>query len=77
MLVETYEYKKINLKKLYCTEAVLQDIVFMIKRILKINIPVVNVTSVLPKFRKNYGNGGLTVTVTRIQVFDDTISSIA
>lgn len=56
-----------------CTAAILQNIVFMIKGILKINMPVVSVTSVLPKFRKNYGNGGLVVAVTRIQIFNDII----
>lgn len=45
----------------------------MIKRILKINIPVVSVTSVLSDFRKNYGNGGLVVAVIWIQVLKNTI----
>jgi hypothetical protein len=44
----------------------------MIKRVLRVNIPVVAVTVGLPKSRKRYGNGGLIVAGIKTQVFNNT-----
>lgn len=41
-------------------------------RVLKVIIPVIVVTVGLPKSRKGYGNGGLIVAVTKIQIFGNT-----
>jgi group II intron reverse transcriptase/maturase len=71
-LVRACESRRNQKQVLPLTATAILDIVRMIKGVLRVNIPVGGVTSGLPKFRKKYGNGGLIIAATKVQIFSNT-----
>jgi len=63
--------KEINIKS-YLLQPPLLNIICMIKGVLRVNIPVVEVTVGLSKSQKRYGNGRLIVADTKTRVFSNT-----
>ena len=69
--VRACESRRNQHQELPLTASILLDKICMTKRVLRVNIPVIEVTLGLPKFRKRYGNGELIVAATK-QVFSNT-----
>jgi len=64
--------KRNRYQELSLTATNIPNIICMTKRVLRVNILVVEVTVGLPKCRKGYGNGGLIVAATKTRVFSNT-----
>jgi group II intron reverse transcriptase/maturase len=69
--VRACESRRNRYQELPLTARIIPDIICMTKRVLRVNVPVIEATLGLPKSRKRYGDGGLIVAVT-IQVFSNT-----
>lgn len=68
--IRACESKRNQYQVLPLITSIIPDIVRMIKGILKVSIPVVEITVGLPKSRKRYGNGELIVAITK-QIFSN------
>jgi len=74
--VRACESRRNRYQELPLTATIILDIICMIKRVLRVNIPVVAVTVGLPKSRKRYGNGGLIVAAIKTGVFFSNTSKV-
>jgi len=72
IFVRACEIRRNRYQELSLTATIIPDIICMTKRVLRVNILVVEVTVGLPKCRKVYGNGGLIVAATKTRVFSNT-----
>jgi group II intron reverse transcriptase/maturase len=66
--VKACEIKRNQYQELSFMATIIPDIIGMTKKVQKIKARAVEVTLGLPKFRKRYGNGGLILTTSKVQI---------